>query len=230
MNQTIEIALHYYLHKNLNKGWVKFLPVLRSRLNNAISASMGKAPNQIIFGFKTNDPLTLLRKSTGTEIKEEHTIARREAEDSISFANVYMKTNYDWGHLLIQFKLGDKVYLKLHKGYNIPGETRKLGQQRVRPLKVKARISTLAYRLEIPDSWKIHDVISIAHLEPGPKGEDEFSWPQPNQAPPVTNTDSDYLSYKIEKLVDQRVRRYSKGKPRIKYWVKWKGWGPEWSS
>ena len=95
MNQTVEITLHYYLHKNLNKGWVEFLPVLRSRLNNAISASTDKAPNQIIFGFKTNNPLTLLRKSTGTEIEEERTIARREAKDSILFANVYMKTNYD---------------------------------------------------------------------------------------------------------------------------------------
>ena len=95
MNQTIEIALHYYLHDNLNKGWVEFLPVLRAKLNNTVSASTEKALNQIIFGFKTNNPLTLLRKLTGTEIKEECTIARREAEDLISFANMYMKSSYD---------------------------------------------------------------------------------------------------------------------------------------
>jgi len=43
---------------------------------------------------------------------------------------------------------------------------KKFGGQYAGPFKITERIGRLAYRLELPQNWKINDVISIDHLEP----------------------------------------------------------------
>ena len=223
MNQTVKIAMRYYLRNKPTASWVEFLLTLRSKLNNLVSASTGKALNQVIYRFKTNDLIIMMGKPSGTDVEKERTLTRREAEDSILFAGIYMKATYDWTHQPLQFKLGDKVFLKLHKGYNVLGEKWKLGQQWAGPLLVKEKVGKLAYRLQLPDAWKVHDVISVANLEPAPKGEDPFSRPRINKTAPVENENADFLSYKVERLVDWRIRRYSRGLPTTEYWAKWKG-------
>ncbi|KAN0069219.1 hypothetical protein V8E54_012848 [Elaphomyces granulatus] len=59
--------------------------------------------------------------------------------------------------------------LRLHRGYSIPQIEvlgRKLGPQFAGPFMVVEKIGPLAYRLNLPLHWKIHPVVSIAHLEP----------------------------------------------------------------
>ena len=84
--------------------------------------------------------------------------------------------------------------------------------------------------MKLPESWKIHDIISIAQLEPGPKENNPFSRTQSNETEPVANKDSDFPLYEVERLIDCWIRQFRKGKSKIQYCVKWKGWGPEWNS
>ena len=84
-----------------------------------MSASTRKAPNQVIYRFKTNDLIIIIRKPSGTDVEKERTLVRREAEDSILFTSIYMKATYNQTHQPLQFKPDDKVFLKLHKGYNV---------------------------------------------------------------------------------------------------------------
>lgn len=89
-----------------------------------------------------------------------------DAKDAIAFASLRIKEYYDARHQRKFFNVDDLVN-RLHRGYRIPVITsRKIGQQLVRPFKVLKRIGRLAYQLELPDNIRIHDVISIAHLEP----------------------------------------------------------------
>ena len=88
--------------------------MLRSKLNNSVSAATRKASNEIIFGFKTNDPITMMGNSIGLDIENERKVVRQEAEDMIAFRNVYIKTTYDHTHIPLQFKAGDRVFLRLH--------------------------------------------------------------------------------------------------------------------
>ncbi|KAI2619637.1 hypothetical protein GGR54DRAFT_639961 [Hypoxylon sp. NC1633] len=46
--------------------------------------------------------------------------ARIEAADSIALANMTMKAFYDQKRQPKFFRTGDRVYLRLHKGYTIP--------------------------------------------------------------------------------------------------------------
>ena len=90
-----------------------------------------------------------------------------------------MKHYYDNRHCLKFFKVGQKVLLKLYKGYSLPVSklktlSRKLQQQYTRPFTITERIERLAYRLNFPNTFRIHNVVSIAHLEPIPNPLDDL--------------------------------------------------------
>ena len=88
--------------------------MLRSKLNNSVSAVIRKALNEIIFRFKTNNLITMMGNSMGLNIKNERKVMRQKAKDMITFRNVYIKITYNCTHILLQFKAGDRVFLRLH--------------------------------------------------------------------------------------------------------------------
>lgn len=107
--------------------------------------------------------------------------------------------------------------LRLHKGYSIPQSTllgRKFGPQFAGPFRVLEHISQAAYRVDFPSSWKIHDVVSVAHLEPAPPL-DPFGRLIPG-AGPITYSDH------ARRIL--AVRGHGKG---LRYLVDYDGLGPE---
>ena len=125
----------------------------------------------------------------------------------------------------MNFKAGDKVFLRLHHGYTLPDVTnRKLSNQRAGLFKILRKIGYLAYELELLNTMKIYPVISIAQLEPALVGEDPFYRPPVNDEPPAVEMEfleENLDQYEVERIVDRRkVRRH------FKYLVKWKGYGP----
>ena len=123
--------------------------------------------------------------------------------------------------------------LKIHKSYSIPssvGVTKKLTQQYVGPFQIVKRIDWLAYRLEVPNDWRIHPVFSVAQLEPAPDlSKDPFHRSHPEQPPSVfVESDTDkHKSFEIDRLFNKRTIR--KGKSLVtKYRVRWTGYDPEW--
>jgi hypothetical protein len=55
----------------------------------------------------------------------------QDAQEALAYAAIRMKEQYDRHHQPMHFKKGEKVLLRLHKGYNIPANrhlSRKLGQ------------------------------------------------------------------------------------------------------
>jgi hypothetical protein len=121
--------------------------------------------------------------------------------------------------------VGDMAYIRLHKGYNLPGHpNHKLTEQHTTPLRVKRHVGRLAYELELPPNWKIHLVISVTHLEPAPKEPDPFRRLQSDGQEPVDNVAGDtdeWKSYELERIVDHRF--YGRHR-KLEYLVKFKGW------
>lgn len=116
---------------------------------------------------------------------------------------------------------GDWALLRLHRGYNIPSATNhKLDQQYAGPFKVLERIGRLAYRLQVPDHWKIHNVFSIAQLEPAPApGSDPYNRPLLDKPGPI---EAGADVYKVERILDKRVIRKGQGFS-TQYQIRWKG-------
>lgn len=74
---------------------------------------------------------------------------RTDARDGLHWAAAYMKRTFDRRHIPLSFKPCDKVYLALHKGYNVPATKHlgpKLSQQRVGPFTVLQKVATIADR------------------------------------------------------------------------------------
>lgn len=47
-NQTVEIAIRYFVTTNPDREWTSVLPYLQASLNNAINATTGFSPNQLL--------------------------------------------------------------------------------------------------------------------------------------------------------------------------------------
>ena len=227
-NQTTEIALRFYIH-TLDRitDWPKVLPRIQALLNNMSSSTTTKTPNELSYGFKLNRPLDLM---TANQPSPQPKLARLEAADAISFAQMQQKFHYDRRHQPMYMKKGEEAFLRLHHGYSIPSaNSKKLGQQYVGPFKILERIGKQAYRLDIPPHWKVHPVFSIAQLEPAP-GSDPYRRPVPDHPDSVfvEGDTPEFKSYVVERLLNKRSRQAGRGGKGhiVEYLVRWLGYGP----
>jgi hypothetical protein len=225
---VVEIALRYYTTANPAEPWTTVLPYLQATLNNSTNASTKLSPNEVIYGFRTNDAISLLADLPPEDFDRLRQIKREDAEEAIAFANINMKHHYDRRHTAITLKVGESAYLRLHHGYTIPGlHNKKLSNQRVGPFNIVRKVGNLAYELSLPPNMKIHPVVSIAHLEPA-KGPDPYQRARPNHPPPVeveNPTTNEAPSYEIERLAAHRYTGSGLNRER-EYLVVWKGYGP----
>ncbi|KAJ9405572.1 hypothetical protein DTO045G8_6602 [Paecilomyces variotii] len=200
---------------------------MQAAFNASPSATTSKTPHKLIYSITLGSATNL--HSRTREIQDFTT--RLKARDAIRLAAIDAKRAYDKYHKAIYFVLGDKVLLRLHRGYKMPSTAilrQKLSAQYAGPLTVKRRIRRLAYQLDIPAHWRCHDIFSVAHLEPY-YANDPFKHPIPtNDVPPVrVDADDDSIGhYKINTLLDRRIRKV-RGKDIIKYLVRWIGYRPQ---
>ena len=85
-NQTVEIALRYYLAKYPDLELEYILPQLQFTLNQSTSVSTDKAPNELLYGFLPREASNLEHRLTGIDLAKDREVHRYEAEDSITFA------------------------------------------------------------------------------------------------------------------------------------------------
>src|ERR1700724_4651841 len=103
-----------------------------------------------------------------------------------------MSIYYDKKHQPLTLKPGDKAFISLkgsmQSGYHLPNTiSHKLSSQRVGPFEVVRAVGRLAYEMKIPSTWKIHPIISVAHLEPYKA--DPFGRTQPPPPPDIVLDD-----------------------------------------
>ena len=97
-----------------------------------------------------------------------------------------MKHQYDKHHIFLLLNLRNFIMLKLHHGYHVSDiKNKKLLIQQVDCFRIKQRVSSLAYELELLLNMKIHSVISVINLEPLSLGEDPYKHSYNDHPPPV---------------------------------------------
>lgn len=81
-NQTVEIALRYFLTATLATDWSEALPEIQATINNSLNATTGRSPNEILYGFRVNEGLQLLagNPERANLDRDEH---RHETRDAI---------------------------------------------------------------------------------------------------------------------------------------------------
>lgn len=228
-NQTIEIALLYFISTLDNPAdWPDVLVDLQSSINNSLAVGPGKTPNEVVYGFTPVRSADLVMPAISDK-QLSPILVRREAADAIAFAQINNKVSYDRKHLNVSLKAGDWALIKLHKGYNIPSSEllgRKLSQQYAGPFRILAKIGNLAYHMDLPTSWRIHPVLTIAQLEPCPApSDDPFHRPRPD-LPDSIHVDGDtelVKSWEVERIITHRATK----RRGTEYLIRWKGYGAE---
>ena len=216
-NAIIEIGLRHYVDQEQG-DWDRFIPDLEFAINSSVHATTKTTPFEMIYGFLPRTALSFLHKTTtNMRVEEAMDFATRRraiqqsASDCIAYAQAKMAIHESAGRTPRSFSAGDLVMLNVKDISSLPENfNRKLGPQRIGPLKVIEKISDLAYRIQLPSSWRIHDVFSIAKLEPVPDGLEATSTP-----PDLTTTKAT-----PEDIVGEKTTM--KGKGRVIFLVKWK--------
>jgi hypothetical protein len=205
--------------------WPDLLPALQHNLNNTLAITIGKSPNELVYGFKPRSVLDIINAKRGTPVSSQAIDVLRkqyqeEAAERIDHAGAIAKMRYDDRHTPTKFEAGDTVYLRLHKGYHLPGKpNRKWSPQRAGPFKIVRRVDRNAYELDFPSSWRVHPVVSVAQLWKPEQGTDPFGRVSAPPDPVMVNGDE---QWEIERIIQRRVR-WRKRKPAVEYLVRWKG-------
>ena len=112
--------------------------------------------------------------------------------------------------------MGDKVWLE---GRNLKSDrpSIKLAAKRYGPFKITKVLSPITYQLQLPLSWKIHDVFHIDLLTPYK----ETLMHRPNYLEPPPDLIDGEEEYKVEAILD--LRKWGRGRKQ-QYLVKWKGY------
>jgi hypothetical protein len=143
-NALVTESLRFYAFHGGQK-WPDHLSAVTRRIANTHNTTLGRSPNEVIFGFTLNEGREPPDVNLPLEWARQREIHRSEAADSIAFAQASMKRIYDAKHAPLQLKPGDLVYLNIAKGltpgYKFPGQN-KLSARRSGPYLVKTARKT----------------------------------------------------------------------------------------
>ena len=221
----MEVAIRYHTYSNPDVPWTDVLIALQHRMNNSLAVTVGRSPNELVLGFKPRSVTNLVTGSesavTSAALEVLCSDFQDEARVLIDIAGFLAKLRYDDRHTPVDFKPGDTVYLRIGKGYYLPGKLKeKWAPKRAGPFLIKRKVNNLAYELDFPPGYKVHPVVSIAHLFKPAQGKDPYG--REKVRPEPVQLDGE-LGYEVERIVDRRVRR-TRGRPKVEYLVKWLGY------
>ena len=142
--------------------------------------------------------------------------ALTEAQTNLALAQKRMATAVNRSRRAMEYKVGDEVVLstKHIKNYchHLPA---KIKARWVGPFTITQKVSSVAYRVDLPPSWHLHPGFHIDKVKKYIHSE-EFLW-EVHPPPPVVV--EDHLDYEAEDLIQHR----GKG-TRRQYLVLWKGY------
>jgi len=160
-------------------------------------------------------PITTLNESAEDRINVLHqkrtqaTAAINHAASRIHAAkNPYVPKNV--------FRLGDQVWLE-SKHLALPHQSKKLAPKRVGPFRITRIVSPVAFRLDLPPSWHIHDVFHASLLTPY----HETMAYGPNFIKPPPDLVEGQEEYEVEAILNHRLHRRHH---QLQYLIKWKGY------
>jgi len=215
-NQSLEQYLRLYCGTH-QKDWVAWLPLAQYTRNSWPNASTKKSPYELILGYT---PLVHQPNQTMTSIPDIKTRmkaiknAREQAQEALKRTQeVMVKETRFKG-----FEIGNKVWLEginIKRPYNSP----KLSPKQYRPFEVVAKISQVAYKLSIPDTWQIHNVFHASLLTLYRETEEHG---QNFMEPPPEIIEGEE-EWEVEDIIaHQQFGR----KKTMQYLVRWKGYTP----
>jgi hypothetical protein len=227
-NRTLQEYLRSFVGP-ARDDWDDLLPFAQFAYNNAKQESTGYSPFYLTYGTHPVTPASQgvpsARQQTTScpaaldYVNSIHT-ALNAAKQLLQMAQQRQKSYADKKRSEVTFNVGDSVLLSTANiRLKTPGKSVKLLPRYIGPFKVLLRIGTVAYKLELPPSMKVHPVFHVSLLTP-------YKSNGAIQPPPLPIVEDDQILYIVEQVLQHRDRKYGRG-IRREYLIKWTGYGHE---
>ena len=208
-NQWVELFLRH-LTSDQQDDWSDWLTVATAVHNHFENATTQVTPIEALLGYLPR--LDYSGPPSMNERAEERTInahqKRVQAKEAINrWAGKQPKA---------KFGAGDRVWLE-GKNLKLPYQNLKLAPKRYGPFKINRVISPVAYQLELPPSWTIHNVFHAGLLSPYRETE-QYGANFPRPPPDVIDGEEEY---EVEAI---RNHRHFGKRRTLQYLIKWKGY------
>src|SRR5712672_2261482 len=215
-NQSLEQYLRLYCGTH-QKDWAAWLPMAQYTRNSWPNASTKKTPYELILGYTplvhqpARDMATIPDIDTRMKLISN---AREQAQEALKQTQETMikETKFK------EFEIGQKVWLEgknIKRPYNSP----KLSPKRYGPFRVVAKISPVAYKLQIPATWQVHDIFHTSLLTPYKETVEHGK----NFLEPPPDVIEGEEEWEVEQILDKRIFGRSK---KLQFLVRWKGYSP----
>jgi len=160
-NQWIEQYLHLITSSD-PEHWTQWLDIASAIHNNRRNTTTGLSPNQILIRYETTLAPSETPPSNNQTVEDRIKSMMEHRAQAIDAINKTAKGN---GSIPEQYSIGDQVWLE-GKHLRFPHQKTKLNPKRYGPFKIIKAISSVAYQLQLPPSWKIHPVFHASLLSP----------------------------------------------------------------
>ena len=208
-NQWVELFLRH-LTSNQQDDWSDWLTVATAAHNHFKNATTGVAPIEALLGYLPR--LDYSGPPSMNERAEERTINAHQKRVQAKEAINHWAGEPPKG----RFETGNRVWLE-GKNLKLPYQNLKLAPKRYGPFKVTKIISPVAYQLNLPPSWTIHNVFHAGLLSPYRETK-QYGANFPRPPPDVINGEEEY---EVEAI--RNHRRFGRQRT-LQYLIKWKGY------
>ncbi|KAD6454789.1 hypothetical protein E3N88_09495 [Mikania micrantha] len=169
--QTLEDMLRACV-VDFGSSWETHLPLVEFSYNNSYHTSIKAAPFEALYGRKCRSPICWAEvgdsQLTGPELVHETTEKIVQIRNRMAAARDRQKSYADKRLKPLEFKVGDKVLLKVSpwKGVIRFGKRGKLNPRYIGPFEILKRIGPVAYQLNLPTELDgVHNVFHVSNLK-----------------------------------------------------------------
>ena len=172
-HRTVEQILRCYvsLHQD---DWDLCLPQCEFAMNSSTHATTAQIPFTVVFGIAPSLPLDHAIRSlqdnkvqSSSDVVAQRARVNEDVRSHITSAAEYASRYANKHHRDVEFDVGSHVWLWTSHLYLSPGLSRKLSAPWVGPYRISAKISLVAYRLELPACLAcLHPIFHASLLKP----------------------------------------------------------------
>jgi hypothetical protein len=229
MNRIIEDMIRHFVGPQ-HDDWDRHLDAIEFAINDAWQESIQTTPFMLNYGQHPRRPGVprpdMVVKNMAAE---DFAIRQRKAEDTakvcMEAAQQRQKSYADQHRKEVQFSVGEQVLLNT-KNIKLknPGK-RKLLPKFIGPFPILEKVGPVAYKLQLPAKWRIHNVFHVALLK-------QFNSSARSTPPPPPIEIDEELEYEVEFILLHRDSHRCWATQKVtgcrrEFLIKWSGYGPE---
>ena len=195
------------------EAWTNWISIATAIHNNRRNATTKLSPNQILLGYETKLIPTETGESTNEAMERRLETMIKKRLAAIDTINHMAKAR---APILSQYRLRDQVWLEATH-LKLRHQKTKLAPKHYGPFRVIKEVSPVAYKVQLPVSWGIHDVFHASLLSPYR----EITAHGPNFSRPPSDLIDGKEEYEVEHIVNHRCHGQAR---RLQYLIKWTGY------